>query len=179
MTTPNSILAAKRSRIAALEASLASERAELRGMETMAQALTGQVREMTPADWKRAKDATDDFVRKVAKGRQPGSITNEWRQVLAHLGDQPFTAADLAAYPQLLFGRNVSVAEGRRRLDLFMSHDYVEDVGDNRYRVTPHAMQKFGLKSLIQDGEASAEPIDRDEGASDPLAPDSEPLTND
>lgn len=185
MLDPTSLIAQQRQKVSEADAAVAAatqraneERHVLAGMEALDAAFRSVVGARSISALK-VGTSTINVERPKNSGRQPGSITKEWRMVLARLGDKPFTAADLAAYPWLLFQRNVSVAEGRRRLHLFMQHNYVEQAGEGLFRVTSHAVEKFGLKSLTENGEANADPDDRDEGDPSPLAPDFKPLADD
>lgn len=180
MVDPSSVLDSQRRkvadaefRVAAAQAELVAERNILQGMEALEAAFRAAAKNGSGSIL-RVGSSEPATHRKIG-GRQPGSITKEWRLVLAKLGTEPFTAADLAAYPQVLFGRSVSVAEGRRRLDLFLHHDYVEQVGEGRFRVTQHAITKFGLDRLNANASVSTEADDRDEGAATPSHPQLNP----
>lgn len=145
MEQVHALLAQQRAKIASLEGELERERSVLLGMEQLSALLTPAVKHAALATLKVGVPARSHS---SGPGRQVGAISHEWRAVLAALAPSPFTDADFHAYAQANAGRDVRVADAKRRRERYSEIGLVEDAGDGfRYRVSDHAIQKFGLLS--------------------------------
>ena len=93
-----------------------------------------------------------------SRGRQPGAISKQWRRVLlAAAARHPNGANDLElAYLAHKEGlNNARARDVRSRMAEYEAHGYVQPVS-NGWRVTPHAIAKFGSESP-DDGSDSTE----------------------
>ena len=167
-TDPHSIIAAKEAEIAATERLLDEQKAELRGMKAVARlyASAPPKRAMTIHDSAHAQTSS-----KVG-GRQPGSITRRWRDVLEHLlrtESEWFPAESVKLVVKLLENRDITVPQVNRIFLGYQEHGYVERNPVGWFRVSDEAAEKFGLKrEAKENGEAEASP-DAGEVAASPF----------
>lgn len=149
MESPDAIIAAARGSILAREKELDALRAELRGMEAMAEAFR---RSHHAAGASRAKAAENTPPKSGhVGGRQPGSITRRWRAVLrdlVFLSHEWFPAEDVIAAVRKLDDRLIRPSEVRRVFEGYAQHGYVETDASGRYKITQTAVDKFDLENL-------------------------------
>lgn len=149
------------------EARLDKERAVLAGMEmaidaTRREAAAGGTRHPVVGHVPVQRQEP----RSSGSGRQKGAISRDWRGVLGALGTGPFTDADMHHYAQETIGRSIRPADVTRRRESYQDSGLVEPSGDGfRYRVTDHAIQKFGLNRPNENGPPEGGPDDGGVGA--------------
>jgi hypothetical protein len=90
--------------------------------------------------------STPDGATGSHKGRQPGAISREWREILRRVAihyPEGATPDDIAAYGATVGLHNLSPRDARQRAKKYVSLGYFEASGD-RYRVTAQARERFG-----------------------------------
>lgn len=110
--------------------------AELRGLERAAKYLPAQ----TSTDVEKPKRSPR------RGGRQPGAISNRWKAVLGELVGGVFDDKHVADVVFELENRRIKPTEVRRIFEGYIEHGYVEKTGDDLYRVTDVAIEKFDLE---------------------------------
>ncbi len=80
------------------------------------------------------------------RGRQPGAISKEWRAILTAMAARHPSGADDAEIAEIAREMglpNVRPKDARDRMANYEGHHYVEP-SSKGWRVTPHALAKFG-----------------------------------
>lgn len=147
-------LRALRARVSKLEADLAQARERLPGLEHAITLLSGR----SSTEPSRSRAEREDLVGLGSRaGRQPGAISNRWKDVLARLygAHDVFRAEDVVDTVKALENRDMRTADVRRVLESHMTHGYVEVV-DGGYSVSRFAADKFGLKRETTDDKGPA-----------------------
>lgn len=176
MARPDALIAAQRELVADLERKLELARVKLAGYEEMAEALgTGG---------RRASSGERRSSGRVG-GRQPGTITKNWRRVLASLllrESDWFNAGDVVDVVRSLEDRDIRPSEVRRIFKKYEENGYVQQNENGLYRITDEAVAKFALDKEPQgdgtpneneapngDAAGASEAGGEDEEASEPL----------
>ena len=92
--------------------------------------------------------AADD---KKRGGRKPGSISHNWRLVLANWicdGNELRTDKEICTRANPIV--DLAITSVRQRIRSFCDQEYLEQIGE-RYRVTDLAIKKFGLSELLNE----------------------------
>lgn len=96
-------------------------------------------------------------------GRQPGAISQTWRQILAclyHDQGQGFDQVTAGAIARQVGVPGIRDKDAWARLGEYIQHDYVEMLDVNLYRVTDHAAQRFGFEPRRQESSGwTTEPL--------------------
>ena len=144
MKTPFDIIKAKRADIVERERAIELEKAELAGMEMMANLFGAPKRAASNRVVIEGSGAT-----KPSRGRQSGAISKRWRAVLEYaiLAEPEWLSPeDFVPIIKLLEGRDVTAPQVRRILEGYTNHGFVEQNIERKFRVTDIAREKFGLK---------------------------------
>lgn len=161
MTTPESIIAAKRSAIesrvrdrASIDREIEVMQSELRGMEAMAEIF----RSAGNRGEHRPRSASTSPVATAKGGRQPGTITKSWQQALASilaLKGAHFSVADVISTVKAIHGRDLRPSEVRRIFQGYATYGHVEIEANDRYRMTDQVIEKYGLAGRSSSEVAS------------------------
>ena len=155
---PSELLQEQRRRVEELAAQLAREQHKLEGMEEMFGAFPTLRRRAVPAAAAVAIGAITGSEPRhagggpaVSSGRQPGSISKKWRDVLAELwrAGAPFIADQAAELVRRLEGRTIKPSEAKRVLESYQEHGYVVRNGAGEFIVTDEAATKFGFSRPV------------------------------
>lgn len=130
--------------VARLRAQLAEAENKLQGMEMVYAAMPkpagrGASRVASVIGQAKAADGGG------AGGRQPGSISMRWREILRDLyrHKNPFTADDAAEAALRLQGRTMKPSEARRIIEGYEDHGYIVKNNAGQFVVTDAAAAKF------------------------------------
>ena len=191
MTRADDIIHEQRAKVAEMERTLETARAELRGMETLARAWSITVSTVLPARATRGPEKPSrprvEATATRVGGRQPGAISRRWREVLTRLlatSNTWFDAQEVALAVRALEDREIKISEARRQLDGYIEHGFVERSDDGRYHITQTAIEKFGLnpakdsaieRASLEENEA---PTGHAEGASETGGGATPPIEN-
>lgn len=134
------LIEVKRRECEKLRAQLVTLELELRAFELAA--------ELRPPPHETSARQTQSAEAGSRKGRQPGAISREWRQILRRLAvhyRDGATADDIAAYGPAIGLPNLSARDARQQAKKYVAHGYFESVGD-RYKVTNLAREIRGRR---------------------------------
>jgi hypothetical protein len=149
-----------------LDTRLAAIESELRTLEHAAELRPN----VSAARRSTQNSETGPEMNKSHKGRQPGAISKEWRQILRRVAVHYPNGAlpeEMAAYGPTLGLPNLRPTDARQRAKKYIGYGYLERV-ENRYRVTDLAREKFGtIESAAADGGGSSPEDNKEEN---PLA---------
>ncbi len=146
--------------------------AELRGLELALSVLK-------PSEARLRSNVSVNAKASVSRGRQPGSITRKWRDVLAAFYAQ---SAIFGEQDIINAGRELSLSmkpsDARGRLESFEQNEYIETIDEGRYRVTEYAAEKFGFEGHGQPKglEETTEPFEREIETKDAARANGQPL---
>lgn len=100
-------------------------------------------------------------------GRKPGAISRRWQTILkgtaAHY-PAGATPADIASFGSAAGLQNLKPKDAKQQADKYVQIGYMEQVGEDRYRVTETACNRYGFRIAGQDdgGEGAANELDRE-----------------
>lgn len=95
-------------------------------------------------------------------GRQPGAISRRWQTVLKGIAAHypaGATPADIASFGPAAGLPNLKPKDAKQQADKYVAMGYMEEVGEDRYRVTETARNRYGLRVAGKD-DGGAEAID-------------------
>jgi hypothetical protein len=94
----------------------------------------------------RSTPTSETFARKSQRGgRQPGAISNEWREILGRVAavyPEGATAEDIASFGPAIGLANLRPRDARQQAEKYIGLGYFERIGE-RYKVTPAAWKRF------------------------------------
>ena len=170
-SSPAAKIAAQETEVARLRHELELAEAVLRGMKAMLPAVaTLPAASTSPRDavWERGLGqlAKSTLSTRPAKGRQPGAISQQWRNALCHLlitrpdgfaEDEASAAAISEGLP------NIRPKDAADRLGSYLAHEYVERLPNGDWRITDLFAQKYpnamrNLREALQMKAPSSEP---------------------
>lgn len=143
---PLQLLQVQRDRVDQLRAELAREQHKLEGMEEMFGAFpTPRRRTLVAATALGDVSGPPQRHAGGSAGRQPGSISKRWREVLAELwrDGKPFGADRAAEAVRRLEDRVIKPSEAKRILESHEEHGYVVRTAGGDFIVTDEAAKKF------------------------------------
>jgi hypothetical protein len=138
-------------KIEALRQEVAAARAKLLSLETTLRAYedAAQLRPSAPEVRHRQISSTPRAEADTRRGgRQVGAISQKWRQILRLLAinyPNGATDDDIASFGPGVGLTNLRPRDVRQQATKYIEHGYLEQVRDNRYRVTDAALARFGF----------------------------------
>ena len=161
MSDPRKLIEAQRRKVAELLSVAEREKSVLAGMEAIAEAYDQAGRPAKSLSPTSPQISSSPDPTPVGPGRQPGAISQDWRNVLAAVGRHSFTDADLQAYAQGTLRRAIRAADAKRRREAYQANGLIEDAGDGlRYRISDRAAEKLGINDTDKGRAAEAAPGD-------------------
>lgn len=149
------VIEAQRNLIADLHRQVYDAEIELRGMEKFFafESRTDAVDAVprTPIDRRieRGRPSRSRTPNGKASGKQPGQLSMAWREILEYFysDDAWFTDADAVQMVGELQGREIRPRAVKRLFkESYVSHGFLTERSDGRYRVTDIAAERFGFK---------------------------------
>jgi hypothetical protein len=102
-------------------------------------------------------------------GRQPGAISQRWQVILKLIAAHHpagATPVDIASYGGTAGLQNLKPKDAKQQADKYVKIGYMDQVGDDRYRVTETALSRYGARIADENrGSTGAEPIFNQEEA--------------
>jgi hypothetical protein len=164
-SSPSAKISAQEAEVARLRHELELSEAVLRGMKAML-----PMSPRSPVASTRSDDVWEQMLptlkKAFSKGRQPGAISQQWRNALCELliiSPDGFTNDDAAAAVVRQGLSNTRPKDAAERLESYVTHEYVERLRDGRWRITalfeqkyPNAMRRH--REMLQMKASSSEP---------------------
>jgi hypothetical protein len=92
-------------------------------------------------------------------GRQPGAISRRWQIILKAIAAHypaGATPADIASFGPAAELHNLKPKDAKQQADKYVQIGYMEQIGDDRYRVTETARNRYGLRIADEGGGEAA-----------------------
>ena len=155
---------AKEKEVAELRHKLEISEAELRGMKAISAHLS-RAKNITTREFHVSEPKPLNEAAGYRGGRQPGSISKTWRDILSYLywknkkpGDF-FNLQDVIR-TALSFGITIRLSDAHSRMKHYMVLNFINEDGHDQYRVTSFAAKKFGFDSAPLANAVENEDID-------------------